>query len=66
MPGAPSIEGKRKALYKDAQQLVWNDAPWVFLWTPEVVRGHGEESGGRRVLPIEKWDAAMLRGSHRG
>jgi peptide/nickel transport system substrate-binding protein len=51
-------QGKRKALYKDAQQLIWNDAPWVFLWTQKWYVATVKNLDGVRVLPIEKWDTS--------
>ena len=30
---------KRAALYVQAQQIIHNDAPWVFLWLPQDIYG---------------------------
>jgi len=49
---------KRKALYKEAQQLIWNDAPWVFLWTQKWYVATVKNLEGVRILPIEKWDTS--------
>jgi peptide/nickel transport system substrate-binding protein len=49
---------KRKALYKEAQHLIWNDAPWVFLWTQKWYVATVKNLEGVRVLPIEKWDTS--------
>lgn len=47
----------RRTAYREAQQLIWNDAPWVFLWTQKWYVATTRSLEGVRVLPIEKWDA---------
>ncbi|HXF83695.1 MAG TPA: ABC transporter substrate-binding protein, partial [bacterium] len=47
----------RRAAYREAQQLIWNDAPWVFLWTQKWYVATVRNLEGVKVLPIEKWDA---------
>jgi peptide/nickel transport system substrate-binding protein len=37
--------------------MIWNDAPWVFLWTQKWYVATVKNLEGVRVLPIEKWDA---------
>ncbi len=49
---------KRKAIYREAQQLIWNDAPWVFLWTQKWYVATVRNLEGVRILPIEKWDTS--------
>ncbi|MDR7452735.1 MAG: glutathione ABC transporter substrate-binding protein GsiB, partial [Armatimonadota bacterium] len=51
-------DAKRKELYREAQQLIWNDAPWVFLWTQKWYVATVRNLKGVRVLPIEKWDTS--------
>lgn len=48
---------KRKALYKEAQETIWNDAPWVFLWTQKWYVATVKNLEGVKVTPIEKWHA---------
>ncbi len=48
---------KRKEIYKEAQGLIWNDAPWVFLWSQKWYLGTVKNLEGVRINPIEKWDA---------
>jgi peptide/nickel transport system substrate-binding protein len=48
---------KRQTLYKEAQTLIWNDAPWVFLWTQKWYIGTVKNLQGVSITPIEKWDA---------
>lgn len=49
---------RRKAIYREAQQLIWNDAPWVFLWTQKWYVATVRNLEGVRILPIEKWDTS--------
>lgn len=48
---------QRRVAYREAQQMIWNDAPWVFLWTQKWYVATVKNLEGVRVLPIEKWDA---------
>jgi peptide/nickel transport system substrate-binding protein len=32
-------QAKRRAMYVKVQEMVHNDAPWVFLWLPQDVYG---------------------------
>jgi peptide/nickel transport system substrate-binding protein len=32
-------QDKRRAIYQRVQEIVHNDAPWVFLWLPQDVYG---------------------------
>lgn len=53
-------DAKRKVFYKEAQQLIWNDAPWVFLWTQKWYVVTVKNLEGVRVLPNEKWDTSNV------
>ncbi|HET6780953.1 MAG TPA: ABC transporter substrate-binding protein, partial [bacterium] len=56
--GRRSVDAqRRRAVYREAQQMIWNDAPWVFLWTQKWYVATVKNLEGVRVLPIEKWDA---------
>lgn len=48
---------QRIALYKDAQQQIWSDAPWVFLWSQKWYVATVKNLEGVSITPIEKWDA---------
>ncbi len=48
---------KRAALYKEAQTIIWNDAPWIFLWTQNWYVAMVKNLQGVSISPIEKWDA---------
>ncbi len=50
-------QDKRKALYKEAQTLIWNDAPWIFLWTQKWYIATVKSLHDVGISPIEKWDA---------
>lgn len=47
---------RRETMYKEVQELIWNDAPWVFLWTQKWYVATVKNLEGVRILPIEKWD----------
>ncbi len=48
---------KRQSLYKEAQTTIWNDAPWIFLWTQKWYVATVKNLQGVSITPIEKWDA---------
>ncbi len=48
---------KRLEIYKEVQEQIWKDAPWIFLWSQNfylVVSSHLE---GVTTTPNEKWAA---------
>ena len=47
-----SVDEKQKAgLYKDAQEQVWNDAPWATLTTDKLIYGTSKRLSGATVMP---------------
>ncbi|MDQ7828107.1 MAG: ABC transporter substrate-binding protein [Armatimonadota bacterium] len=48
---------RRKALYREAQTIIWNEAPWIFLWTQKWYVATVKNLRGVSITPIEKWDA---------
>ncbi len=48
---------KREAIYKEAQQIIWNDAPWIFLWSQDFYMVTSSHLEGVTVTPTEKWAA---------
>ena len=48
---------ERAALYAEAQEIIWNDAPWVFLYSPDNVAGQAEELSGVFYMPDRSLDA---------
>ena len=45
---------RRLDLYADAQRIVWDDAPWLFLWVPSVPIVHSARLKNIDGLPTEK------------
>ena len=49
---------KRLDQYAEAQRIVWDDAPWIFLWSPSSVVVHSAHLKGISMSPSEKFSAA--------
>jgi peptide/nickel transport system substrate-binding protein len=49
---------KRLDQYAEAQRIVWEDAPWIFLWSPSFVLAHSARLKGILALPTEKLSVA--------
>jgi ABC-type transport system substrate-binding protein len=49
---------QRQDQYTEAQRIVWDDAPWVFLWSPSYLLVHSARVQGLSALPTEKFNAA--------
>jgi glutathione transport system substrate-binding protein len=47
---------KRAAAYKDAQAVIWKDAPWVFLVSPDIIYARSKRLSGVYIMP----DGQML------
>jgi peptide/nickel transport system substrate-binding protein len=45
---------RRLDLYGDAQRIVWDDAPWLFLWVPSFPIVHSARLKNIGGLPTEK------------
>jgi peptide/nickel transport system substrate-binding protein len=50
---------RRQDQYAEAQRIVWDDAPWVFLWSPSFVMVHAARVHGVTAAPTEKFSAAQ-------
>ena len=48
---------KRQQLYCDASKIVWDDAPWIFLWVQRFPIVYSAKVTGVSYLPNEKFDA---------
>jgi peptide/nickel transport system substrate-binding protein len=48
---------RRMDAYAEAQRLVWDDAPWIFLWVPSFPLVHSARITGVGSLPTEKLTA---------
>ena len=49
---------KRQDQYAEAQRSVWDDAPWIFLWSPSSVMIHSARLKGISMSASEKFSAA--------
>ncbi len=48
---ATADSNKRAALYADAQKLVWNDAPWIFLGVDRNLSAQSKKLSGLYMIP---------------
>ncbi|MDR7555756.1 MAG: ABC transporter substrate-binding protein [Armatimonadota bacterium] len=48
---------RRKALMKEAQEIIWQDAPWIWLWSQKWYVVTVKNLEGVLIHPIEKWTA---------
>jgi peptide/nickel transport system substrate-binding protein len=46
---------KRTDAYAEAQRIVWDDAPWIFLWVPSFPMVHTARLKGIGSQPNEKF-----------
>ncbi|MCZ2813885.1 ABC transporter substrate-binding protein [Modestobacter sp. VKM Ac-2979] len=51
----------REQLYCDASQIIWDDAPWIFLWTQSFPIVYDADITGVSATPVEKFDAMYAR-----
>jgi peptide/nickel transport system substrate-binding protein len=49
---------KRLEQYAEAEKIVWDDAPWIFLWVPSFVLVHSARLKGITALATEKFSVA--------
>jgi peptide/nickel transport system substrate-binding protein len=49
---------RRAEEYAEAQRIVWDDAPWIFLWSPSFPIVHSARVQGIATLPTEKFSVA--------
>ena len=48
-------ESLRQQLYADAMELIWNDAPWLFLYSESQVVAMRDNVRGFVILPTERF-----------
>jgi len=48
---------ERETIYAEAQAIIWQDAPWVFLYSPNTIAGRSLEIGGVVNSPDNTIDA---------
>ncbi|GAA5137725.1 ABC transporter substrate-binding protein [Pseudonocardia adelaidensis] len=53
--------GARQQEYCDASKTIWEDAPWIFLWTQSFPVVHSKDVTGIATTPTEKFDALHAR-----
>lgn len=54
-------EKQRSDLYCQAQQQIWNDAPWLFLWSQTLILAYSSDVEGVSYVPNEKFDTVYAR-----
>jgi len=52
---------KRADLYHQASQIIWNDAPWIFLWVQSFPMAYASNVTNISGLPNEKFYAVYAR-----
>ncbi len=52
---------KRQQLYAQAQKIVWDDAPWIFLWVQSFPIVYSKKVSGVGALPNEKFAAVYAQ-----
>lgn len=50
-------QGQRDRFYAQAQQIIWQDAPWVFLYSPYNIAGEASQLRGVFYMPDGTIDA---------
>ncbi|HEV7665301.1 MAG TPA: ABC transporter substrate-binding protein [Chloroflexota bacterium] len=51
---------RRQEMYAEAQKVIWDDAPWIFLWSPSFLIVHSARLTGISAVPTEKFSAATI------
>ncbi|MQA03913.1 MAG: ABC transporter substrate-binding protein [Streptosporangiales bacterium] len=54
-------DAARDKMYCDAQKQIWDDAPWMFLWSQTLLLAHSSDVEGVSYIPNEKFDAVYAR-----
>lgn len=54
-------EAQRADLYGQAARLIWDDAPWIFLWVQRFPIVHSADVTNVSGLPNEKFYAIYAR-----
>ena len=48
---ATGDQSKRDQIYAQAQSIIWNDAPWIFLYSPDNIAGQTKKLTGVYYMP---------------
>ncbi len=54
-------EDAREKAYCEASKIIWEDAPWIFLWTQSFPIVHSADVTGIGFTPTEKFSAIYAR-----
>ncbi|MGH3587888.1 MAG: ABC transporter substrate-binding protein, partial [Pseudonocardia sp.] len=54
-------KGAREQQYCEASKIIWEEAPWIFLWTQSFPVVHSVDVTGIATTPTEKFDAVHAR-----
>lgn len=54
-------DDKRIELYRDAMEIIWEEAPWAFLYVQNYVIAARADLAGIHMLPIEKFEIRDAR-----
>lgn len=46
---------RRRQLYSEAQKLIWEDAPWIFLHVEDIIVAMDPKLENVVIQPIERW-----------
>src|SRR3546814_5737224 len=49
-------ESKRNKLYCQIQKQIWDDAPWIFLWSQNLILAYNSNIAGVSYQPNEKFN----------
>ena len=52
---------KRNEIYCEAQELLWSEAPWLFMWSQNLVLAYSSDIEGITYTPNEKFDTVYAR-----
>jgi ABC-type transport system substrate-binding protein len=45
------VDEERREIYRHAMGIIWDDAPWLFLYTPFIITGARNEVHGLKIYP---------------
>ena len=60
-PTPRSTRMSASSSYCDASKIIWEQAPWIFLWTQSFPVVHATDVTGITTTPTEKFDAIHAR-----
>ena len=57
---ATTDKTQKAKLYRDAQQTIWNDAPWAPLVTEKLLSAHSRKLSGVYVMPDASFEFSEI------